>query len=127
MEKAVKVEESKPEVVKTTEVDEKSKSIETPVASEDTLSNKEVADSNTYYSIQIGANTTPVEPSAANFKGLKEVRREKTDKYYRYFIGKEASMDNITPLLQKIKLKFPQAFIVYFIDGKRTIINTNSN
>ena len=127
IEKAVKVEESKPEVAKTTEADEKSKSIETPVASEDTLSNKEVASSNTYYSVQIGANTTPVEPSAANFKGWKEVRREKTDKYYRYFIGKEASMDNITPLLQKIKLKFPQAFIVYFIDGKRTIINTNSN
>ncbi len=127
IEKTVKVEESKPEVAKTTEVDEKSKSNETPVASEDTLSNKEVASSNTYYSVQIGANTTPVEPSASNFKGLKEVRREKTDKYYRYFIGKEVSMDNITPLLQKIKLKFPQAFIVYFIDGKRTIINTNSN
>lgn len=127
MEKAVKVEVSKPEVAKTTEVDEKSKSGEAPVTSEDTLSNKEVASSNTYYSVQIGANTTPVEPSASNFKGLKEVRREKTDKYYRYFIGKEASMDNITPLLQKIKLKFPQAFIVYFIDGKRTIINTNSN
>ncbi|MDD2304621.1 MAG: N-acetylmuramoyl-L-alanine amidase [Prolixibacteraceae bacterium] len=126
IEKTVKVEESKPEVAKTTEVDEKSKSNETPVA-KDTLSNREVANSNTYYSVQIGANTTPVEPSASNFKGLKEVRREKTDKYYRYFIGKEASMDNITPLLQKIKLKFPQAFIVYFIDGKRTIINTNSN
>jgi len=127
IEKTVKVEESKPEVAKTTEVDEKSKSSETPVAIEDTLSNKEVANSNTYYSVQIGANTTPLEPSAANFKGLKEVRREKTDKYYRYFIGKEVSMDNITPLLQKIKLKFPQSFIVYFIDGKRTIINTNSN
>ena len=127
MERAIKVEENKPEVAKATEVDEKSKSSETPVASEDTLSNKEVASSNNYYSVQIGANTTPIEPSAANFKGLKEVRREKTDKYYRYYIGKETSIEDITPILQKIKLKFSQAFIVYFIDGKRTIINTNSN
>ena len=77
--------------------------------------------------MQIGANTTPVEPVAANFKGLKEVRREKTDKYYRYYVGKEASLEKITPLLQQIKTKFSQAFIVYFIDGKRTIINTTSN
>jgi len=68
-----------------------------------------------------------VEPSSANFKGLKEVRREKTDKYYRYYIGKETSLESITPVLQQIKLKFSQAFIVYFIDGKRTIINTNAN
>jgi len=76
-----------------------------------------------YYSVQIGANTIGVEPTAANFKGLKEVRREKTDKYYRYYIGNEMSLENITPVLQKVKLKFSQAFIVYFIDGKRTIIN----
>lgn len=77
---------------------------------------------NTYYSVQIGANTTPVDPTAANFKGLKDVRREKTDKYYRYFIGKEATLDLITPVWQQIKLKFPHSFIVSFVDGKRTII-----
>ena len=122
-----KKEESMPETTKKIEVDEKNKSTETAVASVDTLSNKGVASSNTYYSVQIGANTTPVEPSAANFKGLKEVRREKTDKYYRYYIGKETSLDSITPILQNIKLKYSQAFIVYFSDGKRSIINTNSN
>ncbi len=122
-----KKEESMPETTKKIEVDEKNKSTETTVASVDTLSNKGVASSNTYYSVQIGANTTPVEPSAANFKGLKEVRREKTDKYYRYYIGKETSLDSITPILQNIKLKYSQAFIVYFSDGKRSIINTNSN
>lgn len=76
-----------------------------------------------YYSVQIGANTTPMEPTAANFKGIKEVRREKTDKYYRYYVGKETSIEGIKTLLTQIKSKFPQAFIVYFADGKRTIIN----
>ncbi len=82
---------------------------------------------NTFYSVQIGANTTPVEPIAANFKGLKEVRREKTDKYYRYFIGKELSVEGITPIWYQIKLKFPQAFIVSFVDGKRIILDSNLN
>ena len=77
---------------------------------------------NTYYSVQIGANTTPIEPNASNFKGLKEVRREKTDKYYRYYVGKENSLEQITPIWQQIKLKFPQAFIVSFVDGNRNII-----
>jgi len=104
---------------------EKASSTEAPATSVNTLSNySSKTSSNAYYSVQIGASTTSVEPSAANFKGLKEVRREKADKYFRYYIGKEASIERITPILQQIKLKFSQAFIVYFIDGKRTIINT---
>jgi N-acetylmuramoyl-L-alanine amidase len=83
---------------------------------------KQVTAGNTYFSVQIGANTTPVEPNAANFKGLKDVRREKTDKYYRYYVGKENSIEQITPIWQQIKQKFPQAFIVSFVDGNRKII-----
>ena len=105
---------------------EKATTEKTPISSVDTLS-KSAVDTSTYYSVQIGANTIAIEPSAANFKGLKEVRREKSDKYYRYYIGKETSLENIAPILQKIKLKYSQAFIVYFIDGKRTIINANTN
>jgi N-acetylmuramoyl-L-alanine amidase len=115
----IKAEENKPEIEK------KISSPETATTSYNTLLNNTAVNTNAnaYYSVQIGANTTPVEPTSANFKGLKEVRREKTDKYYRYYIGKETSLENITPILKQIKLKFPQAFIVYFIDGKRTIIN----
>lgn len=125
----VKAEENKAVVEEKITEPLKISSASTPTTSGDTLSNTEVLknNENAYYSVQIGANTTPVEPSSANFKGLKEVRREKTDKYYRYYIGKETSLESITPVLQQIKLKFSQAFIVYFIDGKRTIINTNVN
>jgi len=75
--------------------------------------------SKSIYSVQIAANTTPIEPSAINFKGLKDVRREKTDKYFRYYVGSETSIENITQLLKQIKQKFPQAFIVSFVDGVR--------
>ena len=80
-----------------------------------------------YYSVQIGANTIPLEPTPANFKGIVEVRREKSDKYYRYFIGKELSVESIIPIWKKIRLKFPQSFVVSFEDGKRTILDHLSN
>jgi N-acetylmuramoyl-L-alanine amidase len=120
----IKIEEQKPVAEKKNIVQEQTSPTKAPTPSVEIPSNGVLdANSNAYYSVQIGANTIALEPTAANFKGLKEVRREKTDKYYRYYIGKETSLENITPILQKIKLKFSQAFIVYFIDGKRTIIN----
>ena len=84
------------------------------------------ASATNYFSVQIGANTTPVEPNAANFKGLNNVTREKEDKYYRYFIGHENTIDNIASLFKQTKLKFPQAFIVSFIDGKRVPLKVQS-
>lgn len=83
-------------------------------------------ENSTYYSVQIAASTTSVDPIPANFKGLKNIRREKTDKYYRYYVGKEPVVDNLSPLLQQIRLKYPQAFIVSFVDGQRVLINTET-
>lgn len=87
----------------------------------------ETTGSNTYFSVQIGANTIPLEPVAANFKGLKDVRREKTDKYYRYYVGKEVTLEKITEVWQQVKIKFPQSFLVSFIDGKRIILDNKTN
>lgn len=89
----------------------------------DSTSLEKKSSGNIFYRVQIGANTTPVEPVAANFKGLKNILRDKTDKYYRYYIGNEDSIEKATALLNKIKQKFPQAFIVSFVDGKRVPLN----
>ena len=89
-------------------------------------SDNKLTENTTYYSIQIAASTTSVDPAPANFKGLKNIRREKTDKYYRYYIGKESSLEDLSPHLQQIKLKYPQAFIVSFVDGQRILINTET-
>jgi len=112
---------------------EKKDSIVSPAKTEELARDSMKSDSpkadsavDAYYSVQIGANTTPLEPTAANFKGIKEVRREKNDKYYRYYVGKETSIEGIKNLLTQIKSKFSQAFIVYFVDGKRTIINSET-
>ncbi len=124
---AEKVTGKKPEVVKQILVAEKSEPTTKIDKSPEPIASKAATESNTYYSVQIGANTKPVEPVTVNFKGLKGVRREKTDQYYRYFVGKEDSIEKITPIWQQIKLKFPQAFIVAFVDGKRIIITNVSN
>lgn len=88
----------------------------------DTTTKVKNTEKSIFYSVQIGANTTPIAPVASNFKGLKNVRREKTDKYYRYYVGNENSLAKITSDLNQIKLKFPQAFIVSFIDGERVTL-----
>jgi N-acetylmuramoyl-L-alanine amidase len=82
-------------------------------------------DQEIFYSVQIAAGTVSVEPVPANFKGLKNVRREKSDKYFRFYVGKESSMESAASLLQQIAVKFPQAFIVSFVNGNRVIINNN--
>lgn len=86
---------------------------------------KAVSGDDIYFSVQIGASTTSVETAPANFKGLKNVRKEKSDKYYRYFVGKENSLEDIQPIFIQVKKKFPNAFIVSFKGGVRTIIDPN--
>ncbi|MDP3434447.1 MAG: N-acetylmuramoyl-L-alanine amidase [Bacteroidota bacterium] len=107
---AVTEEKNKPET---------EKAVNTP----DTTAKVIATENNIYYSVQIGANTTPIDPIASNFKGLKNVRREKTDKYYRYYFGDEKTIEKITVELKQIKQKFPQAFIVSFVNGQRVPLN----
>lgn len=117
-----KTEEIKNDVILTAAVLE----VNEPVKEVKTTIDEPVAKQNTkeiYYSVQIGAHTSPVEPVAGNFKGLKNIRRDKTDKFYRYYVGKEGSLENVAPLLKQVKLKFPQAFIVSFVDGQRVPLN----
>lgn len=73
----------------------------------------------TYYCVQIAASTTPIKLVPDNFKGLKDVKSDKLDKFYRYYVGSENTLDAIKQQLKQIKLKYPQAFIVSFVDGKR--------
>lgn len=118
----VNTEEKTSQIAATT----KQKATEAQPAPQNTSADNKLTENSTYYSVQIAASTTSAEPIPANFKGLKNIRSEKTDKYYRYYIGKEASVENLSPLLQQIRLKYPQAFIVSFVNGQRVLINTET-
>lgn len=113
----------KAEIVAQTVTEEKNNPETEKINNSDTTGKRKATENSIYYSVQIGANTTPIDPVASNFKGLKNVRREKTDKYYRYYFGNESTIEKITVELQQIKQKFPQAFIVSFVNGKRVPLN----
>jgi len=115
-------EKTKEEIVISTIDSEKMEPEKADTASLSNVTEIVKSENNNYYSVQIGANITPVEPVASNFKGLKEVRREKTDQYYRYFVGNESNIENVQSILKQIKLKFPEAFIVSFVDGKKVLL-----
>ena len=115
-------EKTKEEIVISTIDSEKMEPEKADTASLSNVTEIVKSENNNYYSVQIGANTTPIEPVASNFKGLKEVRREKTDQYYRYFVGNESNIENVQSILKQIKLKFPEAFIVSFVDGKKVLL-----
>ncbi|MGE5395121.1 MAG: N-acetylmuramoyl-L-alanine amidase family protein [Candidatus Saccharibacteria bacterium] len=90
---------------------------ETNTIKTDTIAKVKV--NKTYYCIQIAASTTPIKPVSDNFKGLKDIKTDKLDKFYRYYVGSENSLEAIKQQLKQIKQKFPQAFVVSFVDGKR--------
>jgi len=115
-------EKTKEEIVISTIDSEKMEPEKADTASLSNVTEIVKSENNNYYSVQIGANITPVEPVASNFKGIKEVRREKTDQYYRYFVGNESNIENVQSILKQIKLKFPEAFIVSFVDGKKVLL-----
>lgn len=77
-----------------------------------------------YYSVQIGASMKDIDATPANFKGVTGIRKEKSDKYFRFFVGNEDSLEKIKPLWLQIRKKIPEAFVVSFENGKRTIISS---
>jgi len=71
-----------------------------------------------YFSVQIAASTRKLEPSAANFKGLKNVFRTETNQMYRYYWGNYKTALEAENEIKKINQKFPSAFVVVNKDGK---------
>jgi len=71
-----------------------------------------------YFSVQIAASTRKLEPTAANFKGLKNVFRTETNQMYRYYWGNYKTAVEAENEIKKINQKFPSAFVVVNKDGK---------
>ncbi len=58
-----------------------------------------------------------------NFKGLTNVDCYLDGKTYKYTYGSSASYNEIKKVRREVAKKFPEAFIVAFIDGKRTALD----
>lgn len=65
------------------------------------------------YRIQIMASSKNLSEGSPQFKGLKNVERQRIDGLYKYTVGNYASQEEAAVALKTVKAKFPQAFIVY--------------
>lgn len=75
---------------------------------------------NTIFKVQIAAASKKLEPKPYNFKGLKDISRDKEGKLYKYFYGYTSDINKIQKMQKVAKQKgFTSAFIVAYRDGER--------
>ncbi|RAJ16192.1 N-acetylmuramoyl-L-alanine amidase family protein [Olleya aquimaris] len=85
----------------------------------DTISDEEKPIKNTVFKIQIAASSKALEPKAYNFKGLKDISREKSGSLYKYYFGYTSDYNKAQKLQIEAKNKgYKDAFIVAYKDGK---------
>jgi len=78
------------------------------------ISKEEKTKNDLYYSVQIMALKKKMEPTAENFKGLKNIFRVDAKDYSRYFCGKFQTLKDAENQQQLIVSQYPSAFVVAF-------------
>ena len=72
------------------------------------------------FKVQLAASSRKIEPNAANFKGLKEVSRDKEDGLYKYYYGDTSDYNKIQMMKTFARQKgYDSAYIVAFKKGKK--------
>ncbi|MFG6685905.1 N-acetylmuramoyl-L-alanine amidase [Mariniflexile sp. HNIBRBA6329] len=96
------------------------KTIEVPKVSEVART----IDSSITYKVQIAATSRAIEPKPNNFKGLKNVTREKEGGLFKYFYGNTSDYNSTKTLEEEaIRKGYKSSFIVAFKDGKKISLN----
>ena len=81
-------------------------------------------DTSITFKVQIAATSKAIEPKPNNFKGLKNVTREKEGNLFKYFYGNTSNYSNTKALEEEAMRKgYKSSFIVAFKDGKKISIN----
>lgn len=81
---------------------------------------KKATNKHIIFKVQLASGKTKLAPKSYNFKGLKNVEREKIASLYKYYYGKTSNFDSIKENLQTAKSKgYKDAYIVAFKNGKR--------
>lgn len=73
--------------------------------------------SSVWYSVQISAIANSIEPSSANFKGEKNIIRIRVSPWYKYYSGKFETAGKALDELNRIRKKYPEAFMVIVENG----------
>ena len=72
------------------------------------------------FKVQLMATERKLSSGDARFKGLKRVDYYQEGKIYKYTYGQSTDYNEIRILQKSIATKFPDTFIVAFVDGQRT-------
>ena len=72
------------------------------------------------FKLQVMASKKKLSPQSNELKELKSVDYYFEDGLYKYTIGAETDYNKIVQLKTDLSAKFPQAFIIAFINGKKT-------
>lgn len=71
------------------------------------------------YRVQIFAASRVLKPGDASFKGLKNCKYTRDGNFFKYTYGESSDYVKAVELQKQIKAKFPDCFIVAFLDGKQ--------
>ena len=76
------------------------------------------------FKVQISSGKKKLDLKSYNFKGLKGVERDLIGGYYKYYYGKSSDYDQILEVQKEArKAGFKSAFVIAFVDGKRTTVS----
>jgi len=99
--------------------------LEKGVMNQEVFDRKETANENTKgitkkhnnirFMVQLAASKKPIDPKPHNFKGLKNIVRDKQGTFYKYYFGNSNSYKQIQKEQRRVrKAGFKSAFIVSF-------------
>ena len=76
------------------------------------------------FRVQLAAGSKKLDPEPYNFKGLRNIDREKEGKLYKYYYGETSDYLKIQQLHQEaIKKGYPASYIVAFKDDDKITVN----
>jgi N-acetylmuramoyl-L-alanine amidase len=85
-----------------------------------TIRDEDKLDEEVVFKIQIASSKNKIQLKSYNFKGLKNVQREKVGSYYKYYFGVTTIYNKVKNSLLKAKSKgYSDAYIAAFKKGKK--------
>jgi len=99
-------------------IEEKNKEVNT-IKNSETVTTKDNNPTVPVFKIQIIASVKSLKPNAPDFKGLKDIDSFIEGRVNKYTVGAETDYSKIVKTRSEISSKFPQAFIIAFIDNKK--------
>ena len=85
-----------------------------------TTPSNSIVENDVFYKIQIAASSKMLKTNPYNFKGLKNISRQKEGRLYKYFYGNTSSYKDAKALENKaVKKGYTSCFVVAFKAGKK--------